>query len=223
MTLEDAVCLLLLTSYARLSASLATVRPASSPRPSSLSMASSVPMMNDFPEVGGKVIASTRKKKRKKKRTDKNGLKQSARDDEKNDEAEDVLAQAPSSVRFPSCSLNRTALGRDWGVDGGCVWDRSSASLRLASMSCSFDRFGPVQHVSSKVLTNKNTVRDTKTNKHELKRTKPKGGTWKKSSTVREANKSINDSVQKKLKEVSTRVFVRWTEKEEKMLRRIHL
>lgn len=52
-----------LTSYARLSASLATVSPASSPRPSSLSMASSVPMINDFPEVGGKVIASTDEEK----------------------------------------------------------------------------------------------------------------------------------------------------------------
>lgn len=120
------------------------------------------------------------------------------RDDETSDENEGVLAQAPSSVRFPSCSLNRTALGRDWGVDGSCMWDRSSASLRLASMSCSFDRFGPVQHVSSQVLTNKNTVRHTKTNKYKLKRTKTKGGTWKKSSTVREANKSINYSVQKK-------------------------
>lgn len=53
------LCLFSLTSYARLSASLATVSPASSPSPSSLSMASSAPMMNDFPEVGGKVIAST--------------------------------------------------------------------------------------------------------------------------------------------------------------------
>jgi len=55
----DLFCLLALTSYARLSASLATVSPASSPRPSSLSMASSAPIMNDFPEVGGKVSAST--------------------------------------------------------------------------------------------------------------------------------------------------------------------
>lgn len=52
----------------------------------------------------------------------------------------------PSSARFPSCSLKRTALGRDWdwGAAGGCTWDRSSASLRLASRSCSVDRLGPV-------------------------------------------------------------------------------
>lgn len=51
----------------------------------------------------------------------------------------------PSSARFPSCSLKRTALGRDWdwGAAGGCTWDRSSASLRLASRSCSVDRLGP--------------------------------------------------------------------------------
>lgn len=29
------------------------------------------------------------------------------------------------------------------------MWDRSSASLRLASMSCSLDRFGPVGQVGS--------------------------------------------------------------------------
>lgn len=50
----------MLTSYARLSASLAVVRPASSPSPSSLSAASSNrPMMKDLPDVGGNVIAST--------------------------------------------------------------------------------------------------------------------------------------------------------------------
>lgn len=48
-----------LTSYARLSASLATVSPASSPSPSSLETASStLPRMNDFPDDGRKVIAS---------------------------------------------------------------------------------------------------------------------------------------------------------------------
>lgn len=51
----------------------------------------------------------------------------------------------PSSVRLPSCSLKRTPLGLDWGCGaaGGCMWDRSSASLRLASRSCSVDRLGP--------------------------------------------------------------------------------
>lgn len=68
-----------------------------------------------------------------------------------------IFAYAPSSVRFPSCSLKRTTLGRDWdwGAEGGCIWDKSSASLRLASKSCSVDRFGPVQRVSLKVLANK--------------------------------------------------------------------
>lgn len=52
-----------LTSYARLSASLATVSPASSPSPSSLETASStLPRMNDFPDDGRKVIASTETK-----------------------------------------------------------------------------------------------------------------------------------------------------------------
>lgn len=57
---------------------------------------------------------------------------------------------APSSVRFPSCSLNRTALGRAWGAEGGCMWERSSASLRLASMSCSLERFGPAREETKK-------------------------------------------------------------------------
>ena len=48
-----------LTSYARLSASLATVSPASSPSPSSSETASStLPRMKDFPDDGRKVMAS---------------------------------------------------------------------------------------------------------------------------------------------------------------------
>lgn len=50
-----------LTSYARLSASLATVSPASSPSPSSLETASSTrPRMKDFPADGRKLIGSSR-------------------------------------------------------------------------------------------------------------------------------------------------------------------
>lgn len=48
-----------LTSYAMLSASLATVNPASSPSPISLETASSTrPRMKDFPDDGRKVMAS---------------------------------------------------------------------------------------------------------------------------------------------------------------------
>lgn len=61
----EAACdrLTLLTSYIRPSASLATVRPASSPNPSSLETASStLPRMNDFPDDGRNVIASAGRK-----------------------------------------------------------------------------------------------------------------------------------------------------------------
>lgn len=46
------------------SASLATVSPANSPKPSSFSNASSGPIIKDFPDDGGNVNASTGQKKK---------------------------------------------------------------------------------------------------------------------------------------------------------------
>lgn len=71
------------------------------------------------------------------------------------------LSEAPSSGRFPSCSLKRGTLGRGWGADGGCTWGMSSPSLRLASMSCSLDRLGPV-HRSDYQLTHSDGERREK-------------------------------------------------------------
>lgn len=50
----------------------------------------------------------------------------------------------PSSGRPSSCSLSLGTGGREGGVTDGCMEGRSSASRRLASMSWSLDRFGPV-------------------------------------------------------------------------------
>lgn len=51
----------------------------------------------------------------------------------------------PSSVRFISCSISREVLGRVGGTTEGCNAGRSSTSLKLASISCSFDLLGPGQ------------------------------------------------------------------------------
>lgn len=138
-----------LTSYARPSASLATVSLARSPSPSSLSMASSVPIIN-VPGVGGKVRVSTVKKE---------NLITTKLQTERGRGG--GLSEAPSSGRFPSCSLKRGTLGRGWGADGGCTWGMSSPSLRLASMSCSLDRLGPV-HRSDYQLTHSDGERREK-------------------------------------------------------------
>ena len=53
------------------------------------------------------------------------------------------VSSLPSSGRLTSCSLSLGTLGREGGVNEGCIDGRSSASRRLANMSCSLDRLGP--------------------------------------------------------------------------------
>ena len=72
----------------------------------------------------------------------------------------------PSSVRMVSCSAVLGALGRAGGEAEDCMGDGSSVSLRLASMSCSLERFGPVRVTGRGLLFCCSNSRENQISKH---------------------------------------------------------
>lgn len=67
----------------------------------------------------------------------------------------EIRGKLPSSSRPISCSVSLGTLGLVGGAKEGWTDGRSSASRRLANMSWSLERFGPVWKQKEKKIKNR--------------------------------------------------------------------